>query len=132
MIVKDTSLCRKLYMPSETSPVFISLSHIQGGPDMGTTVSTRVPLSSRLICQSPGCFPDTRAYNVQSSQGEPSQPPAPSQLRWLHEENLADWTVRESGWHEPAQKTCGLNCVHGPNIIGWLDPTWALEYSDPI
>lgn len=64
-------------MPSETSPVFISLSHIQGGPDMGTTVSTRVPLSSRLICQPARVFPVTHVPTMYSSQGEPSQPSGP-------------------------------------------------------
>lgn len=64
-------------MPFETSPVFISLTHIQGGLDTGPTVSTLVPLSSRFICQPARVFPVTHVPTMYSSQGEPSQPSSP-------------------------------------------------------
>ena len=76
-------------MPSETSPVFISLTHIQGGLDMGTTVSTLVPLSSRFICQPARVSCDTRAYNVQfPGRAQPAlRPPASS--GWLYEVRIS-------------------------------------------
>lgn len=84
-----------LLCPLKPAPYLSASSCIQGGLDMGTTVNALDPLSRRLICHPAKAFPVTHVPKTPTSQGEPSPPLAPAQLRAaIGSENfLADLTM---------------------------------------
>lgn len=122
MDVKDSSPHTDAVVPSETSPISVSLILHPGRTRYGDHSDALDPLSRRLICHPAKAFPVTHVPKTPTSQGEPSPPLAPAQLRAaIGSENfLADLTmVSQATWASFRNDRAWIVCMEQTSSAGW-------------